>query len=71
MDFTTLIIVVDVLVHLQSKFDQNICDQIFGSNSNHLYKKWIETNTNIISFLTRLDETNKLKLLHWALLNQN
>jgi hypothetical protein len=68
MDFTNLI-TVDILAYLQTKFDKNICNQIFGSNSNHLYKKWVETNTNIISFLTRLDETNKFKLLHWGLLN--
>lgn len=61
MDFTTLISFADVPVYLKNSFGKNICDKIFGSKSDHLYEKWIETNTNIVSFLIKLDENNKIK----------
>jgi len=50
---------------LQNNFDKKICDTVFTNNSDHIYEKWILAESNIITFITFLDDYNKEKLFNW------
>lgn len=67
MNLDILIKTYNILLSLQCNFNKNICDQIFGLDSEHLYTKWISSNGNILGFISRLDDINKLKILTWGL----
>lgn len=67
MNLDMLIKVSNMLLSLQCNFNNIICDQIFGLDSDHLYLKWINSGGNILDFMTRLDDNNKVKLLLWGM----
>ena len=71
MDIFNLITVADVFISLQCNFNKTICDEIFKDDSDHLFKKWTNSDNNIINFLTRLDTENKHKLLRWGITRAN
>ena len=73
MNLDILMEVFNILLSLQCNFNKNICEQVFGLCSEHLYEKWVSSDGNIINFMTRLDVDNKAKLLSWGMtyINQN
>ena len=69
MNLDIVINTTNILLSLQSNFNKNVCDQIFDIDSDHLYLKWIGSNGNILSFISRLDDINKLKILKWTIID--
>jgi hypothetical protein len=55
-----------MLLNLQNNYNKTISDEVFGNMSEHLYDKWLDSDDNILCYLTRLDTHNKLKLLKWT-----
>lgn len=51
---------------IQCRFSKDVCDNVFGDLSNHLYNKWDSSCPNVIDFLSCLDPTNKQKLFEWV-----
>lgn len=49
--------------HMQVNFDFEICGKIFGDDCNHMYNKWLECNSNIIDYISRMDSSNMKKFL--------
>ena len=56
-------------LYLQVNFNQELCDDIFGNISKHLFSKWLYYDNNLIIFINSLDRDNKKILFEW--LNQN
>lgn len=56
----------DILIYLQNSFCLSLCDEIYDKDSEHLYKKWLYCDGNLLKFITMLDKSNKLKLLLWG-----
>lgn len=56
---------IDLLISIQANFNKRICDIIFKDMSDHIFKKWVSSDYNLLSFLTRLDSENKYKLIHY------
>ena len=56
----------NIFLHLQNRVSKDICDEVFGELSEHIYIKWINCDYNIIYFLSQLDDANKEKLLYWG-----
>lgn len=61
----------NLLLSLQCNFNKDLCDTIFEELSDHLFPKWVNSDGNILNFLTMLDISNKTRLLKWALHNAN
>ena len=57
----------NLLLRLQSDFNKEICDKIFNDLSDHLFKKWLQTNGNILNFFSRLDTKNQKIMLKWSI----
>jgi hypothetical protein len=55
---------------LQNNFSYNICKEIFPNNTDHYWNKWIHSNNNILSFISRLDSENRNKVFSWLVDNQ-
>ena len=53
-------------LYMQCHFSKDVCDNVFGNLSDHIYKKWESVDLNIIDFLSRLDDVNKRKLFTWV-----
>ena len=56
----------NILLYIQNNFDKEVSSEIFNDLSNHLYKKWIVCNQNILHFISVLDSENKNKILLWG-----
>jgi hypothetical protein len=56
----------NILLYIQNNFDKNISERIFNNLSDHLYKKWISCDQNILHFISVLDSENKNKILFWG-----
>ena len=54
------------LLCVQDNFNKQICDTLFGDLSNHIYYKWLDSEYNILNFLSKLDDNNKDTLLKWG-----
>ena len=59
MTYTTL------LMDLQYKFNKSVCDEIYTLNSSHIYEKWMSCNGNLLDFINRLDNNNRLLLVKY------
>ena len=55
-----------MLIYIQNVFDKEICNKLFGDLSNHIYQKWIDSDFNLVNFLSKLDNQNKLHFMKWA-----
>lgn len=55
-----------ILFTMQSNFHLGICEELFGGLAEHIYQKWIESNENMLNFLTRLDQKNINIMLLWG-----
>jgi hypothetical protein len=56
-----------LFLYIQTNFSKDICDQIFGNLSDHMFEKWESCDGNIINFLNRLDNENCDSLFRWGL----
>lgn len=59
----------ELLLSLQYVFSRNTCDDIFGDESEHLYKKWLFYNGNLLLFISMIDSVNKEKILCYVFKN--
>jgi hypothetical protein len=59
----------NIMLSLQCNFNKDLCDTVFGNESNHLYPKWIASHGNIIHFMTMLDSVNRKNLLDYVVNN--
>lgn len=56
-----------ILQMIQTNLNLEICNNIFDKNiSSHLWEKFLTSDQNIISFISRLDVINRKKLFEWA-----
>lgn len=53
----------NIFLHIHCNFCKEVSNNLFGNLSDHIYTKW---EGNVILFLNRLDDFNKIKLLKWA-----
>jgi len=61
-----MIISFNKFLYMQCHFSKDICDEIFGDMSDHIYQKWLDSNMNIVEFLSRLDSGKKRKMFLWV-----
>lgn len=61
----------NLLLSLQCNFNKDLCDKIFEDLSGHLFPKWLNSDGNILNFMSRLDQHNKTLLLKWVLEKAN
>lgn len=66
MDIYDLIDNLNLFWYIQNIFCKEICDKIFENSSDHIYEKWVESNYNLLNFLSKLDVYNRLKILQWV-----
>ena len=53
-------------IFMQCHFSKEVCNELFGDLSEHIYIKWLDSDFNIINFLSSLDSRNKQKMFIWA-----
>jgi hypothetical protein len=70
MDDINFHISFSIYLKMQCQFSYEICQRIWPDCSDHYWKKWITANNNIINFIDRLDEQNKLLMFEWGRLLQ-
>jgi hypothetical protein len=51
--------------YIQNNLYLDIITNIWGNDSNHFYKKWLNSDNNIILFLSKLDDNNQNKLIDY------
>jgi hypothetical protein len=51
---------------MQCNFSYEIAEDIFIIDQDHLWDKWIRSRTNIINFLSSLDQVNQQKMMNWG-----
>ena len=56
----------NVFLRLQNEFNKGVSNKVFGDLSNHLFRKWLNCERNILNFISMLDNRNRNKLLEWA-----
>ena len=62
----------NTFMYLQCNFNLFMCEEIFGNHlSEHIFEKWLNSNENILNFLSRLDTQNREKIYKWLEINHN
>jgi hypothetical protein len=59
----------NILLYIQNSFNLHISDKLFGDLSQHIFNKWLNSDNNILNFITKLDNNNKQLLLKWGKYN--
>ena len=60
-----------LLFFIQNNFDKKVSDKLFGKSSDHLFIKWLNTEYNMLNFISMLDNENRNLLLLWGDFNIN
>lgn len=56
----------NIFLCMQTRFSYTECRQLFSKDPDHYWEKWKDSKENIILFLERLDNFNKILLMEWG-----
>ena len=52
----------DRLVQLQNKMSYDYIEWVWPTDAAHFHKKWLDSNRNLLTFMTTLDQLNLERL---------
>jgi hypothetical protein len=56
----------DMMLFIQNRFDKQLSDELFTDLSDHIFEKWLQSEYNILNFISRLDVVNKQIICDWC-----
>jgi hypothetical protein len=56
----------DMMLFIQNHFDKKLSDELFTDLSDHIFDKWLQSEYNILNFISRLDNVNKKIICEWV-----
>lgn len=56
----------DKFLKMQINFSYGVVQNIFANDHDHYWNKWVSSNDNIILFISKLDNINRMLVLDWG-----
>jgi len=56
----------DKFLKMQINFSYSVIQNIFANDPDHYWSKWVNSSDNIILFISKLDNINKMLVLDWG-----
>jgi hypothetical protein len=60
-----------IILWLNTNLNDTMIENIFTHDSQHMYIKWVDSNYNLMTYLSSLDHVNLEKILTYAYYNYN